>query len=149
MADVGAERRRSTAAHVITRYRSSATNLRSQLNRIIRRAGLVPWEKTFVNMRSSRQTELSEEFPVQCVCQWIGNSPAVARQSYLQVTSGHLARAIAWTAGSGDVAAAGAGTTGGVLVEPSPSARDAGQRGAGGANVAGAVTGGEAAKDAA
>ncbi len=33
--------------HVITRYRETTTNMRTQLLRIIRRAGLEPWEKPF------------------------------------------------------------------------------------------------------
>ena len=44
-------------------------------------------------MRTSRQTELAEQFPMQVVCSWIGNSAAVARDHYLQVTDDHFARA--------------------------------------------------------
>src|SRR5262249_32651655 len=38
--------------YVITRYRSTNTNLRTQLIRIIRRAGLKPWPKLFQNLRA-------------------------------------------------------------------------------------------------
>jgi integrase len=48
---------------VITRYRKSAVNLRTQLQRIIRRAGLEPWPKLWHNLRATRQTELAESFP--------------------------------------------------------------------------------------
>ena len=29
-------------------------------------------------MRSTRETELAEQYPLQVVCEWIGNSPQVA-----------------------------------------------------------------------
>ncbi len=79
---------------VITRYRSSNANLRTQLRRIIERAGLKPWPKLFQNLRATRETELAEKFPIQVVCEWIGNSEAVARKHYLQVTDDHYAAAI-------------------------------------------------------
>ena len=79
---------------VISRYRDGGQNLRSQLNRIIRRAGLTPWEKTFQNLRSTRETELAEQFPLHVVCKWIGNSQPVAAKHYLQVTSEHFERAL-------------------------------------------------------
>ena len=57
------------------------------------RAGVKPWPKLFQNCRASRETELAESYPVQVVCSWIGNSPAVAALHYLQVTSEHFQRA--------------------------------------------------------
>lgn len=45
-----------------------------------------PWPKLFQNMRSSRETDLAAVFPIHVVCAWLGNSPAVARKHYLQVT---------------------------------------------------------------
>ncbi len=44
--------------YVITRYRERNSNLRTQLERIIGRAGLKPWPKLFHNLRGTRQTEL-------------------------------------------------------------------------------------------
>lgn len=73
--------------------RTPSSNLRTHARRIIRRAGLEPWAKVFHNCRSSRQTELAETFPIQCVCAWLGNSAAIARKHYLQVTSDHWAKA--------------------------------------------------------
>jgi len=81
------------AEYVITRYRDTNANLRTQLLRIIGRAGLEPWPKLFQNMRSTRQTELEERFPSHVVCAWIGNSRAVAAKHYLQVTDDHYRRA--------------------------------------------------------
>ena len=89
--------------YVITRYRDAAKrteagwrncNLRTQFHRIIRRAGCEPWPKPWQNLRSSRETELAEEFPVQVVCAWIGNSRPVAMEHYLQVTEDHFKRAV-------------------------------------------------------
>ena len=81
------------AIHVISRWRSTETNLRTQLHRIIKRAGLKPWPKTFINLRSTRETELAEVYPLHVVCAWIGNSQPVAQRHYLQVTSDHFKKA--------------------------------------------------------
>jgi integrase len=79
---------------VINRYRSCNANLRTQLMRIIKRAGLKPWGKPFQNLRSTRETELMETFPAHVVCGWIGNSEAIALKHYLQVTDDHFERAV-------------------------------------------------------
>ncbi len=70
------------------------SNLRTQAHRIIKRAGLKPWGKTFQNLRSSRETELVEDFPVHVVTEWLGNSPDIARKHYLQTHEGHFQRAV-------------------------------------------------------
>ena len=80
--------------HVITRYRSSNQNLRTELNRIVKRAGIVPWQKPFQNLRSTRETELMESYAAHVVCGWIGNSEAVAKKHYLQITDAHFDRAV-------------------------------------------------------
>jgi integrase len=82
------------AIHLITRYRVKNANLRTQMHRIIRRAGLEPWPKTFQNLRSTRETELADKFPLHVVCKWIGNSEPVAAKHYLQITDEHFERAI-------------------------------------------------------
>jgi len=81
--------------YVITRYRDKNANLRTQLLRIIRRAGVQPWPKLFHNLRASRETELTDEHPIHVVCAWIGNSQQIAAKHYLQVTEEHFRRAIA------------------------------------------------------
>ena len=63
------------------RKRSINANLRTQLLKIINRAGLKQWPKPFQNLRSTRQTELEEIFPSHVVCAWIGNSEAVAKKT--------------------------------------------------------------------
>ncbi len=90
------------AVHVIGRHRSQAespagwrnSNLRTRFEKIIRRAGLEPWPKLFHAMRASLETELVEEFPVQAVAAWLGNSPKVALKHYLRVLPEHYARAV-------------------------------------------------------
>ena len=84
---------RSGAEFVIDSYRSSEKNFGTRMNRIIRRAGLAPWPKVFQNLRSTRQTELTEQFPAHVVCDWLGNSEIVARKHYLQVTEEHFEKA--------------------------------------------------------
>ena len=44
-------------------------------------------------MRASRQTELQREFPLHVVCSWLGNSPRIAKQTYLLVIEDDFARA--------------------------------------------------------
>ena len=82
------------AEYVITRCRDSKSNLRTQMQRIIKRAGAKPWPELFHNPRSTRQTELTEKFPSHVVCAWLGNSRAVAQDHYLQVTDAHFAAAV-------------------------------------------------------
>ncbi len=101
------ERAAPGAAEVITRYRDTRANLRTQLHRIIRRAGLTPWEKCWQNMRSTRQTELAAQYPLHVVCAWIGNKQAVAAEHYLQVTDADFERAGRPAYQSDDAAGAG------------------------------------------
>ena len=79
--------------YVITRYRQANCNLRTQLKRIITKAGLKAWPKLFQNLRSTRETELTERWPEHVVCAWMGNSRPVARKHYLQVTEEHFEQA--------------------------------------------------------
>ena len=62
----------------------AGVNLRTGLARLIVLAGLTPWQKLFVNLRSSRETELLAVYPVADVCRWFGHSPAVAARFYAQ-----------------------------------------------------------------
>ena len=49
------------SAPIITRYRDRNSNLRTQLERIIRKSDLKPWPKLFQNLRATRETELAED----------------------------------------------------------------------------------------
>ena len=60
--------------------------LRTQMERILERAGIKPWPKLFQNLRSSRESELMKVHGVEVACAWIGNTPAVATKYYLQIT---------------------------------------------------------------
>ncbi len=75
---------------MITRYRRSNVNLRTQLLKIIRRAGLESWPKLFHNLRATRQTELAKEYLAHVVCSWLGNTQGVAMKHYLQTTEEHF-----------------------------------------------------------
>lgn len=79
---------------VINRYRCKNQNLRTQFQRILRRAGVKSWERLFHNLRASRETELTEKHPLHVVCDWIGNSAVIASRHYLQVTDDHFAKAL-------------------------------------------------------
>ena len=74
-------------------YPNAGPMYRKAILAAVQAAGLKPWPKLFVNLRSTRETELAEEYPVQTVCSWIGNSPAIAVKHYPQVTEDHFARA--------------------------------------------------------
>jgi len=80
--------------HVIVRYRADNSNLRTQLVRIIGKAGLSPWPKLFQNLRASRATELANEYPAHVAAAWLGHSTIVANKHYWQVTDDDFAKAI-------------------------------------------------------
>ncbi|MBM3978691.1 MAG: site-specific integrase [Planctomycetes bacterium] len=86
--------------HVINFNRSDSgmgngltTNWRNPLLRILKRAGVKPWPRLFHGLRASCQTDLANSFPAHVVCEWLGNSLAVAREHYLQVTEDHFQKA--------------------------------------------------------
>jgi glutamate synthase domain-containing protein 2 len=64
----------------------------------------LPWPKPWQNLRSSRETELTEDFPLHVVTAWSGNTEAVAKRHYLQVTEDHFSKAAKSGAESGAVA---------------------------------------------
>jgi len=78
------------AANTVMGWKNS--NLRTEMTRLLRRAGVSGWPRLFHSMRASRQTELQREFPLHVVCSWLGNSPRIAQ---LSKTQGHAARTIA------------------------------------------------------
>ena len=61
---------------------------------LVKRAGLKPWPKMFHNMRSSRETELLDSFPVQVVSKWMGHDAKTCLAHYAQTTDDHFHRAI-------------------------------------------------------
>ena len=80
------EQAKDGAVYCLDKYRGQWSNLGTNMKRIVKKAGLVPWPKLFQNCRSTRETELMKEFPIHEVCEYIGNSPVVAMAHYAQVT---------------------------------------------------------------
>jgi integrase len=88
------------AENVIVRYRDRNSNLRTQLERIIKRAGLKPWPKLFQNLRASRATELAKIHPAHVAAEWLGHSRAIAAEHYWRVTDEDYERAAAVEGGA-------------------------------------------------
>jgi len=102
---------------LITRWNSGTQNLRTEFQRVLSQAGINPWPKLFHNLRASRQTELLAEFPAKDVCDWLGNSHAVAMRHYAMATTESFERAV-----RGRPREKGCGSTGGsISVDQEPS----------------------------
>jgi hypothetical protein len=71
---------------------SSKKSLGSFISKIAVRAGLVLWEKPFLNMRSTRATELIAECPAHIVNAIMGHTEAVAMKHYRQVLDDDIER---------------------------------------------------------
>ncbi len=84
---------------IISKHRGAGVNLRTHLERIILRAGLIPWPRLWHNMRASRQSELMAEYDLTTACRWLGNSPSVAARHYAMDTDtdGSFQRAVGQT----------------------------------------------------
>jgi integrase len=91
------------SVYVVTKTRDAGSNWRTTFEKIIRRAGLLPWDRPFQNLRASRETELAAIHPLHVVTKWIGNSARVAQKHYLQVTDADFERAAQGGAESGAV----------------------------------------------
>ena len=52
-------------------------------------------------MRSSRETEIADHYPIHTVCAWQGNTPRIALRHYLQVKPDDFRRAADDTVKSG------------------------------------------------
>jgi hypothetical protein len=65
-------------------------NLRTQMERIITKAGHAPWPRLFQNLRASRETDWVEKYPSHVVAKWLGHSPKVAAQHYLMSREHHF-----------------------------------------------------------
>ncbi len=82
------------SVYVVEGLNKGCGNLGPQFGKIVKKAGLKPWPKVFHNLRASRETELADDYPIQVVCDWIGNSPQVASRHYLQTTETHFKKAM-------------------------------------------------------
>ena len=86
------------AVYVIGRSRDIGVNWRTQLERIIDRAGLTAWPRLYQNLRASREIELVQAFPAHVVAAWVGHSVKVAEKHYLGVREEDFRRAVEATA---------------------------------------------------
>ena len=75
---------------VVPRLRDPAMNLRTTFKKIIARAGEKPWPRLFHNMRASCACDWVERFPAHVVARWLGHSPLIAAQHYLQTRDAHF-----------------------------------------------------------
>lgn len=108
------------SVYMITRHRGKNANLRTQLLRIIAKAGQEPWPRLFHNLRASRQTELENQFPGHVVCEWLGNSQKIADKHYHMVIEEHFAQARGGATGDPTMGATGGapvGATGGAATD--------------------------------
>lgn len=80
--------------HVINRYRDPSQNLRTTFEKILDRAGVQRFDRPFVNLRSSRATELRRRFDTKVVALWLGHSESIAEKHYVQVRPEDFAAAI-------------------------------------------------------
>lgn len=81
------------ATRVVSGYPPTTPNLRTHLQRIIRRAGLKPWPRLFNAMRASRATELAAHYPAAICTAWMGHTRAVAEAHYHMVRDEDYERA--------------------------------------------------------
>jgi integrase len=76
-------------------------NLRTEFERLIRRAELSPWPRLFHTLRASCETDLLASFPISAVVEWLGHSAAVALKHYTRLPEHLFERAATGDAESG------------------------------------------------
>lgn len=72
--------------------RLSRNNLHREMEKIILRAGVEPWEDLFQNLRRAAETDLTKSFPQYVVSAWIGHGMKVSEKHYLQIPDEHYER---------------------------------------------------------
>jgi len=90
-------------------------NLRTQMLRLIKRAGLKPWPRLFNTMRASCETDLMERFPISAVVEWLGHSATVALKHYTRIPDELFERAAKSDALRSGASSASAGIAGDVV----------------------------------
>ncbi len=60
----------------------------------------MPWPRSWVNLRSSRATELADIFPSKVAADWLGHTEAIADKHYRQTTREHFERVIKGESGA-------------------------------------------------
>lgn len=104
-----ADQKRTETDHV-NRIRASVKlwRDRTRMRQMIERAGLVPWERTFQNLRSSFVIDLHERFPAHVASRWAGHTDKTALAHYLDVLDDHFDRASDRASGRDGAAESGA-----------------------------------------
>lgn len=69
-------------------------NLRTTAEKIIARASAEAWQRLFQNLRASCETDWAQNYPAHVCAKWLGHSPTIAAQHYLQVRDAHFRDAI-------------------------------------------------------
>ncbi len=91
--EAGFEAAQPGTVHVVRTHRNPDQIYRKTFTAILRRAGVIQWPRLFHNLRATRQTELTKDYPSHVVCAWLGNSETVAAKHYLRVTDDDFRRA--------------------------------------------------------
>lgn len=79
------------------------TNMRTTFEKLIRRAGLQAWPRMFHNLRAGCETDLMKHHPIHVVTAWIGNTPKIALEHYLQTLKADFEKAVKGGAETGAV----------------------------------------------
>lgn len=87
------QKAKTDEAYVVAPSGCVTKNPASYLRYAVTRAGLKPWPRITQNLRSSRETELAEDYPLHVVAAWMGHTRRVAIKHYLQVTDAHYEKA--------------------------------------------------------
>jgi len=82
------------AVYVFPEIRADS-NLRTELERILRRAGVKQWPKLWHNLRASGATDFARLLPSHVAAEICGHTEEVAREHYWQVSDSDLDSAIA------------------------------------------------------
>ena len=81
------------AEYVFPEIRADS-NLRTELERILRRAGVKQWPKLWHNLRASGATDFARSLPSHVATEICGHTEEVAREHYWQVSDSDLDKAI-------------------------------------------------------
>jgi len=84
------ERAEPGAMSIVPMAARNGVNLRTQLERIITKAGHKTWPRLFQNLRASCETDWVERYPAHAVAKWLGHSPKVAAEHYLMSREHHF-----------------------------------------------------------
>jgi integrase len=88
-------------------------NLRTTAEKAIERAGVETWPRLFQNLRASCETDWVQTYPAHVCAKWLGHSPTIAAQHYLQVRDAHFRDAIEGGAGGPDLGSTKSGAESG------------------------------------